>query len=338
MDTVWHEDDTVQSARLAAGCAIELTFKVACGELDNGFAVVRPPGHHAEDTQAMGFCYFNSIGIAAKLLLERLHLHRVLIVDWDVHHGNSTQQLFYADNRLLYISLHRYDEGNFFPGTGSCLECGIERGTGFTVNVAWAGAMMADAEYLAAFRTIVMPIAREFRPELVLVSAGFDAANGHPAPLGGYRVSSQCFGHMTQQLMTLADRKVALVMEGGYELDPLCDSAEACLRALLNEKIELPLESELCRSPCRAAIDTLKTAIKSQIGYWPCIGKYAETLEWSYLEAQHRQRDESETLSALAGLSVVSASSVTVAPIDSIQERPDSTTDIAEELEPMEET
>ena len=99
-----------------------------------------------------GFCYFNSIGVATKLLLERLCLHRILIVDWDVHHGNSTQQLFYADSRVLYISLHRYDGGNFFPGTGAPAECGIDRGLGYTVNVAWTGAMMGDAEYLAAFR------------------------------------------------------------------------------------------------------------------------------------------------------------------------------------------
>jgi len=103
-----------------------------------------------------GFCYFNSIGVAAKLLLERLCLRRVLIVDWDVHHGNSTQQLFYADPRVLYISLHRYDNGNFFPGTGAPAECGIDRGLGYTVNVAWTGAMMGDAEYLAAFRYVFL--------------------------------------------------------------------------------------------------------------------------------------------------------------------------------------
>jgi len=118
-----------------------------------------------------GFCYFNSIGVATKLLLERLCLRRILIVDWDVHHGNSTQQLFYADPRVLYISLHRYDNGNFFPGTGAPAECGIDRGLGFTVNVAWTGAMMGDAEYLAAFRyhlfsslmSILMLLASESR-------------------------------------------------------------------------------------------------------------------------------------------------------------------------------
>ena len=102
-----------------------------------------------------GFCFFNSIGISTKLLLERLNVRRLLIVDWDVHHGNSTQQLFYADPRVLYISLHRYDDGNFFPGTGASTECGIERGLGYTVNVAWTGAVMGDAEYLSAFRYII---------------------------------------------------------------------------------------------------------------------------------------------------------------------------------------
>lgn len=194
-DTVWNEAFTPLAARMATGSVIELAFSVARQEVRNGFAVVRPPGHHAEDTQAMGFCFFNSVAVAAKLLLSRLHLTRILIVDWDVHHGNSTQQVFYTDPRVLYISLHRHDNGHFFPGTGAPEEFGIERGLGFNVNIAWGGALnppMGDAEYMAAFRTIVIPIAREFQPEIVLVSAGFDAAIGHPAPLGGYQLSPEC--------------------------------------------------------------------------------------------------------------------------------------------------
>lgn len=129
----------------------------------------------------------------------------------DVHHGNGTQQIFYDDPSVLYLSIHRHDDGNFFPGTGASTECGSGAGVGYNVNIAWSGGLnppLSDAEYLAAFRTIVMPIAREFAPDIVLVSAGFDAACGHPAPLGGYAVSPACFGHLTRELMQLADGKV----------------------------------------------------------------------------------------------------------------------------------
>ncbi|XP_042806686.1 histone deacetylase 4 isoform X9 [Panthera leo] len=154
-DTIWNEVHSSGAARLAVGCVVELVFKVATGELKNGFAVVRPPGHHAEESTPMGFCYFNSVAIAAKLLQQRLDVSKTLIVDWDVHHGNGTQQAFYNDPNVLYISLHRYDDGNFFPGSGAPDEVGTGPGVGFNVNMAFTGGLdppMGDAEYLAAFR------------------------------------------------------------------------------------------------------------------------------------------------------------------------------------------
>ena len=191
LDTTWNEHHTAAAARMAAGCVIDLAFKTAKGDIKNGFAVVRPPGHHAEPDTAMGFCFFNSIAVAARLLRLRMtnEMKRILIVDWDVHHGNGTQQVFYEDPNVLYLSIHRHDDGNFFPGTGGPTECGSGPGLGFNVNVAWSGGLnppLGDAEYLAAFRTIVMPIAKDFAPNIILVSAGFDAAFGHPPPLGGY--------------------------------------------------------------------------------------------------------------------------------------------------------
>ena len=180
--------------------------------------MVRPPGSHAEYQQPMGFCYFNSLAIAAKQLQSKLGLKRILIVDWDVHHGNGLQQAFYEDPAVLYLSLHRHDEGQFFPGTGDLAETGAGAGTGFNVNIGWSGALsppMGDAEYLAAFRTVVMPIARQYDPEIVLVACGFDGARGHPPPLGGYMVSPACFGYMTQQLMTLAGGRLVMALEGG---------------------------------------------------------------------------------------------------------------------------
>uniref|UniRef100_A0A8I5NMA3 Histone deacetylase n=1 Tax=Papio anubis TaxID=9555 RepID=A0A8I5NMA3_PAPAN len=193
-DTIWNEVHSAGAARLAVGCVVELVFKVATGELKNGFAVVRPPGHHAEESTPMGFCYFNSVAVAAKLLQQRLSVSKILIVDWDVHHGNGTQQAFYSDPSVLYVSLHRYDDGNFFPGSGAPDEVGTGPGVGFNVNMAFTGGLdppMGDAEYLAAFRTVVMPIASEFAPDVVLVSSGFDAVEGHPTPLGGYNLSAR---------------------------------------------------------------------------------------------------------------------------------------------------
>ncbi|XP_073970924.1 histone deacetylase 4 isoform X4 [Rhodnius prolixus] len=288
-DTTWNEIHTAPAARMAVGSVIDLAYKTATGDIKNGFAVVRPPGHHAEVSQAMGFCFFNSVAIATRILQQRLDLRRILIVDWDVHHGNGTQQMFYDDRRVLFISLHRHDDGNFFPGTGGPTECGVGPGLGYTVNVAWSGGLnppMGDAEYLAAFRTIVMPIAKEFCPDIVMVSAGFDAATGHPAPLGGYKLSPACFGHMTQQLMQLADGKVVLSLEGGYDLPAICDSAEECVRALLGDDPSPISEEELNRPPNQNAIDTLQKTIAIQLIHWPCLKELARTVMCSAMAAR----------------------------------------------------
>ncbi|XP_046678281.1 histone deacetylase 4 isoform X4 [Homalodisca vitripennis] len=306
-DTTWNELHTGPAARMAVGCVVDLAFKTATGDVKNGMAVVRPPGHHAEASQAMGFCFFNSVAIATRLLQQRLDLRRILIVDWDVHHGNGTQQVFYDDHRVLYLSIHRHDDGNFFPGTGGPTECGTGAGLGFNVNVAWSGGLnpaMGDAEYLAAFRTIVMPIAKEFEPEVVMVSAGFDAATGHPPPLGGYKLSPACFGYMTQQLMQLAHGKVVLSLEGGYDLPAICDSAEECVRALLGDDPRPVSQEELHRLPNQNAIDTLQKTIAVQLSHWPVLKQTAHLVSCSAMEATLGERDESDTVSAMASLSM----------------------------------
>ncbi|XP_008587623.1 PREDICTED: histone deacetylase 9-like [Galeopterus variegatus] len=160
-DTIWNELHSSGAARMAVGCVIELASKVASGELKNGFAVVRPPGHHAEESTAMGFCFFNSVAITAKYLRDQLNISKILIVDLDVHHGNGTQQAFYADPSILYISLHRYDEGNFFPGSGAPNEVGTGLGEGYNINIAWTGGLdppMGDVEYLEAFRLVLLSL------------------------------------------------------------------------------------------------------------------------------------------------------------------------------------
>ncbi|XP_050438023.1 histone deacetylase 4 isoform X2 [Adelges cooleyi] len=304
-DTTWNDLHTASAARMAVGCVVDLAFKTLMGDIKNGFAIVRPPGHHAEANQAMGFCFFNSIAVACRLLQQRQAVRRILVVDWDVHHGNGTQQIFYEDRNVLYLSIHRHDDGNFFPGTGAPAECGVGNGLGYNVNIAWSGGLqppLGDAEYLAAFRSVVMPIAREYAPEIVLVSAGFDAASGHPAPLGGYNVTPACFAYMTQQLMQIADGKVVLSLEGGYDLTAICDSAEECVRALLEEDVASIVESELHRAPCQNAVNTLQKTIAIQLPHWPVLKKFINTVACSAVEAT--LCEENDTVSAMASLSM----------------------------------
>ncbi|XP_069662357.1 histone deacetylase 7 isoform X4 [Haliaeetus albicilla] len=306
-DTIWNELHSSNAARWAVGSVTELAFKVATRELKNGFAVVRPPGHHADPSTAMGFCFFNSVAIAARQLQQKGKLSKILIVDWDVHHGNGTQQIFYRDPDVLYISLHRHDDGNFFPGSGAADEVGAGPGEGFNVNVAWTGGLdppMGDPEYLAAFRTVVMPIAHEFSPDVVLVSAGFDAADGHPPPLGGYKVSAKCFGYMTKQLMSLAGGAIVLALEGGHDLTAICDASEACVSALLGNELDPLPEESMRQKPNPNAVRSLETVIQVQSKYWVAVQRFASKLGCSFLEAQHHEAEEVETVTALASLSV----------------------------------
>ncbi|KAM5288280.1 histone deacetylase 7 isoform 5-T5 [Ctenodactylus gundi] len=306
-DTIWNELHSSNAARWAAGSVTDLAFKVASGELKNGFAVVRPPGHHADHSTAMGFCFFNSVAIACRQLQQQGKANKVLIVDWDVHHGNGTQQTFYQDPNVLYISLHRYDDGNFFPGSGAVDEVGAGSGEGFNVNVAWAGGLdppTGDPEYLTAFRIVVMPIAQEFSPDLVLVSAGFDAAEGHPAPLGGYHVSAKCFGYMTQQLMNLAGGAVVLALEGGHDLTAICDASEACVAALLGNKVDPLSEEGWKQKPNLNAIHSLEAVIRVHSKYWSCMQRLASCPDSWVPRIPGADAEEVETVTALASLSV----------------------------------
>ncbi|XP_060732814.1 histone deacetylase 4 isoform X2 [Tachysurus vachellii] len=306
-DTIWNEVHSSSAARLAVGSVVELVFKVASGELKNGFAVVRPPGHHAEESTPMGFCYFNSVAIAAKLLQQRLNVSKILIVDWDVHHGNGTQQAFYSDPNVLYLSLHRYDDGNFFPGSGAPDEVGSGPGVGFNVNMAFTGGLeppMGDVEYLSAFRTIVMPIANEFAPDVVLVSSGFDAVEGHPSPLGGYKLTAKCFGYLTKQLMGLAGGRLVLALEGGHDLTAICDASEACVSALLGNELEPLPEKVLQQRPNLNAVRSMEKVVEAHSKHWRCLQRSVSTLGYSLIEAQKCETEEAETVTAMASLSV----------------------------------
>ncbi|KAG8129680.1 putative Histone deacetylase protein [Naja naja] len=266
-DTIWNELHSSNAARWAAGSVTELAFKVASQQL-KGFLFLQFGGNCSQAAPAKRK---NRQDIDSRL-----------------------------DPNVLYLSLHRYDDGNFFPGSGAADEVisgftyvlvslnqnimdmvqanpkfqpnvGSGAGEGFTVNVAWTGGLeppMGDPEYLAAFRTVVMPIAQEFSPDVVLVSAGFDAADGHPPPLGGYKVSAKCFGYMTRQLMNVAGGALVLALEGGHDLTAICDASEACQ-------------------------------------YWSSVRRFAPTVGYSVLEAQRHDVEEVETVTALASLSVM---------------------------------
>lgn len=220
-----------EAALLAAGGLLELIQEVMSGRLNNGFALVRPPGHHAERNKAMGFCLFNNVAIGAKYAIRQFPLERVLIVDWDVHHGNGTQHSFYEDPKVLYFSTHRYPF--FYPGTGGAREVGKGEGEGFTVNVPLPPGC-GDQEYLSVFNQILRPIALEYRPQLLLVSAGFDIH--YADPLGGMEVTEKGFGEMTRILKELAGEtahgKVVFVLEGGYDVAGQSRSVKAVLKEL----------------------------------------------------------------------------------------------------------
>jgi acetoin utilization deacetylase AcuC-like enzyme len=220
------------AARLAAGAAIDLASAVARGSVRTGLAAVRPPGHHAETARAMGFCLFNNVAIAARALQAEHGVGKLLILDWDVHHGNGTQQTFETDPSVLYFSLHQFP---YYPGTGSFGEIGSGPGEGATLNVPLpAGA--GDAEYVGLFQRVFAPVALGFRPDLILVSAGFDAHRDDP--LAAMNVSRAGFAAMSAIVRAVADEacggRVAFVLEGGYAASGLEEGVGALLSACLS--------------------------------------------------------------------------------------------------------
>jgi acetoin utilization deacetylase AcuC-like enzyme len=218
------------TALLAAGGLCRAIELVHTGKLDNAMALVRPPGHHAERSKAMGFCLYNNVAVGVRYAQSRLGLGRILVVDWDLHHGNGTQNCFEDDPSVLFFSIHQFAS---FPGSGKFSETGKGQGKGRTVNIPLRTGC-GDAEYVSIFEKILRPIALEFEPELILVSAGFDIHLNDP--LGGMRVTPRGFAGLTRSVLTTADRccggQVVMTLEGGYDLDGLRDSVKAVLREL----------------------------------------------------------------------------------------------------------
>uniref|UniRef100_A0A8C8SZ94 Protein deacetylase HDAC6 n=1 Tax=Pelusios castaneus TaxID=367368 RepID=A0A8C8SZ94_9SAUR len=271
-DSVFLHPNSYGCARLASGCLLQLLAKVLSGELRNGLALIRPPGHHADQDKMDGYCMFNHLGIAARYARQKLGVERVLIVDWDVHHGQGTQALFLEDPSILYFSIHRYEEGKFWPHLleSDSPAVGTGRGEGFNINVPWNTVGMRDGDYLSAFLHILLPIAFEFQPQLVLVAAGFDAVLGDPK--GEMATSPACFAHLTHLLTALAGGKVLLSLEGGYNLKSLADGVCAALRVLLGDpcpRLELP--------SFPSALSSVSRTLTAHEKYWRSLRRGGES-------------------------------------------------------------
>jgi len=261
------------AALRAAGAVVDAVDKVLDGVLDRAFCAVRPPGHHALPDRAMGFCLFGNVAVAAAHALAR-GLMRVMIVDFDVHHGNGTQAMFYGEGRVLYISSHQWP---FYPGTGGVDEVGEGAGRGYTVNLPLPGGM-GDAEYSRVYREIVEPIGRVFAPELVLVSAGFDAHRGDP--LAGMDLTPVGYGELMQVCVGVAaiaaKGRVVCALEGGYSLPALSQTSAAVIRVLLGEPPEAPAAAPpSAKRPAlaREGIADIVAGYKRALSpFWPVLG------------------------------------------------------------------
>jgi acetoin utilization deacetylase AcuC-like enzyme len=253
---------SVAAARRAAGGSVALVDALlsrrAAPESAQGLALVRPPGHHARPGAAMGFCLINNVAVAAAHALSQ-GAERIAIVDWDVHHGNGTQEIFYRDPAVLYVSLHQVP---FYPGTGAAEEVGEGEGKGFTVNVPLsAGA--DDAVYLAAMDRLIAPVLAEYAPDLLLISAGFDAHERDP--LAAMRLTAGAYAKMTRRLRrAVGSAPIGLVLEGGYDLTALADSLVATLAALTRPADETEAAGSLGATHER----DLRRAEAAQRPYW----------------------------------------------------------------------
>lgn len=260
--------ETLEIARLAAGAAVNGVDAVLRGDATSALALVRPPGHHAERDRAMGFCFYNNVAVAAAHARAQ-GLERIAIVDYDVHHGNGTQHIFESDPHVLYVSMHQYP---YYPGTGGAEEVGLGPGRGRTVNIPLeVGA--TDDDYRVAFEEIVGPVVAQFDPELMLVSAGFDAHERDP--LGGMRLTTAAFGAMTLVLRSLADEccegRIVGITEGGYDLEALRDGLTAVTSAL-GAAVTRPPEWPVAGRPSSRGAAATALTKRAHAGFWKLTG------------------------------------------------------------------
>ena len=261
------------AACLAVGGLVDGVEKLVQGELDTCFCLVRPPGHHAERDRAMGFCLFNNVAVAARWAIRELGLKRIMIVDWDLHHGNGTQQAFYDTDKVLYCSTHQYP---YYPGTGAVIETGQGLGNGHTVNVPFPGGQ-GDREFASIFNQIIYPVGLAYQPELIMISSGFDIYDGDP--LGSMRVTSAGFAYMTGKMRQLAGEvcngRLLVTLEGGYNLTGMRDGALAVLSQLLDQEERRQLSLQIGKATLQALSDeyadfpALVQALDMAKNFWP---------------------------------------------------------------------
>ncbi len=252
-----------EAAIHAAGGLTALIDALLDGEIENGFALVRPPGHHAEAQRAMGFCLFNNVAIGTAYARQRRGLERILIVDWDLHHGNGTQHSFWNSPEVLYFSTHQYP---YYPGTGGLQEVGGKEAPGFTVNVPLSSGCL-DEDFAQIFERILVPIGRQFKPELILISAGFDTY--YEDPLGAMMVTPKGFARLTRIVQGLAKEvcggRLLLALEGGYHLNGLRQSVLAVLKELQGDSVLSPEETA---ADNRADLAVVRQVWNVQQHYW----------------------------------------------------------------------
>lgn len=276
-DSIYFNLESFKSAKLAAGGAIETCKAVVDGKVANSFAIIRPPGHHAEPDKPSGFCLFSNAAIAARYILDNYpnKVKKILILDWDIHHGNGTHLAFEDNKNVLYISLHRFELHKYYPGTklGDIDQVGRDAGEGFSCNITWPVGGINDVEYMYAFRKIVMPICEEFNPDFVIISSGFDAADGDV--IGQCHVSPQCYGQMTHMMKSLAHGNLTVLLEGGYNLNSISNSALEVAKVLMGEPPKPFINRKLSTGeiilPKQEVLKNLQRIIELQSKYWKCL-------------------------------------------------------------------
>ncbi|RJP26678.1 MAG: histone deacetylase [Actinobacteria bacterium] len=270
----WLDPDThvgvrsYDAALKSAGAAVEGLERIFSGDIDNAFCMVRPPGHHATAERGMGFCLFNNNAIAARFAMREFGVSRVFILDWDAHHGNGLQDIFYDDDKVLYISLHQYPH---YPGTGSTGEIGIGPGEGYTVNFPLP-ARSGEEVYLAAFDQVILPVARQYEPELVLISAGYD---GHFSDLlCSMLLRGNSYAEMATRLKGLAEEfcggKMMAALEGGYNLVGIAISMADTIAVMAGEEIRVEEDtgSDIIFPSSRRGMEIVESTREALSNYW----------------------------------------------------------------------
>ncbi|CAH8578868.1 unnamed protein product [Schistosoma rodhaini] len=353
-NSVYFNCHTYDNALLASGSLLAVIDEVCSGESLNGMALIRPPGHHALKDRCMGFCFFNNVAIGARHAQQVYGLERIAIIDWDVHHGNGTAEIFEDDPNILYISVHRFDHGRYFPNSdfSSSQFCGTGEGLGRTIHIAWNGRDVKDGDYIVAFINIIIPILYEFRPQLILVSAGFDAAHGDK--LGRLGVSPKCFAHLTHLLMTvvhlnpsvytLNHRKnspiistptrqtrqrlqqeksisysggLVLALEGGYQITALSQCVAHCVATLLGDNCpRLSSNLSISEKSCKS----MQQTIEIHANYWNMLKGFdpvnrfydQDSIRRPVIGRNTRQNPQNTTTTTISSSSSSSSSNTTI--------------------------